>query len=107
MAHECPTMGPNLGLMKTDKALAESIAGLYKRNECWSWYEDYEWCDHETFVLDIDHAEQKGQKGSVLSLNMIDVGVEPVTRNKTRLQSLSLRIKKKMRRLFHPKARAD
>lgn len=107
MAREYSTMGQNLGIMKTDKALAESIAGLYKRNECWSWYEDYEWCDHETFVLDIDHAEQKGQKGSVLSLNMIDVGVEPVMKNKTRLQSLSLRIKRKMRKLFDPKARAD
>lgn len=107
MAREYSTMGPNLGMMKTDKALAESIAGLYKRNDCWTWYEDYKWCDHETFVLDIDHAEQKGQKGSVLSLNMIDVGVEPVRKNKTRPQFLSLRIKRKMRRLFDPKARAD
>jgi LmbE family N-acetylglucosaminyl deacetylase len=107
MAREYSTMGQNLGMMKTDKALAESIAGLYKKNECWSWYEDYEWCDHETFVLDIDDVEQKGQKGNVLSLNMIDVGVEPVMKHKTRLQSLSLRIKRKMRRLFDPKARAD
>jgi LmbE family N-acetylglucosaminyl deacetylase len=106
MARECSTMGPNLGLMKTDKALAESIAGLYKRNECWTWYTDYEWCDHETFVLDIDHAEQRGLKGSVLSLNMIDVGVGPVVKNKTRQQSLRLRIKRKMRRLFYPKSRA-
>jgi LmbE family N-acetylglucosaminyl deacetylase len=107
MAREYSTMGPNLGMMKTDKALAESIAGLYKRNECWSWYEDYEWCDHETFILDIDDVEQKGKKGNVLSLNMIDVGVEPVMKRKTRLQSLSLRTKRKMRRLFDPKARAD
>ena len=107
MAREYASMGPNLGMMKTDKPLAESIAGLYKRNGCWTWYEDYKWCDHETFVLDIDHAEQKGRKGSVLSLNMIDVGVEPVMKNKTRRQSLSLRIKRRMRKLFYPKVRAD
>ena len=107
MAREYPTMGRNLGMMRTDKALAQTIAGLYKENECWTWYEDYEWCDHETFVLDIDDVEQKGKKGSVLSLNMIDVGVEPVMKNKTRLQSLSLIMKRKLRRLLHPKARAD
>ena len=107
MAREYPTMGRNLGMMRTDKALAESIAGLYKKNECWTWYEDYEWCEYETFVLDIDNVEQKGQKGSVLSLNMIDVGIEPVTKRKTRLQSLSLGIRRKMRRLFAPKSRAD
>ena len=107
MTSEYPTMGPNLGMMKTDKALAQSIAGLYKRNECWTWYENYEWCDYETFVLDIDRAEQKGRQGSVLSLNMIDVGVRPVIKNKARQQSLSLRIKKKTRRLFYPESSAD
>ena len=107
MAREYSTMGPNLGMMKTDKALAEYIAGLYKKNECWSWYEDYEWCDYETFVLDIDDVEQKGQKGSVLSLNMIDVGIEPVIKRKTRLQSLGLRIRRKMRKLLDPKVRTD
>jgi len=107
MVSEYSTMGRNLGMMRTDKSLAESIAGLYKENECWSWYEDYEWCDYETFVLDIDDVEQKGQKGSVLSLNMIDVGIEPVIKRKTRLQSLSLRIRRKMRKLFDPKARTD
>ena len=107
MTHEYSTMGPNLGLMKTDKVLAESISDLYKKNGCWTWYEDYEWCDHETFVLDIDHVDQKGRKGSVLSLNMIDVGVEPVKKNKTRLQSLTLKIKRKMRRHLNSKQKAD
>ena len=103
MAREYSTKGPNLGTMKTDKVLAESIAGLYKRNGCWTWYDDYEWCDHETFILDIDSAEQKGRKGSVLALNMIDVGVRPVIQNKTPAQSLWLRIKTKIRRLFDQK----
>jgi len=107
MASEYSTMGPNLGMMQIDKVLAESIAGLYKRNGCWTWYDDYEWCDHETFILDIDNAEQKGRKGSVLSLNMIDVGVRPVMKNKPRPQSFSLRVKSRMRRFLDPEDRGD
>lgn len=100
MAMEYPRMGPHLEFGKTDKCLAESIAELYKRNKCWTWYDDYEWNDDETFIRDIDTADDKGRYGDVLSINLIDVGVEQFPVPQSRIQKLNMKIRKKLRRLF-------
>lgn len=107
MAGEYSTIGPNSGELRTNKPLAESLADLYKRNHCWTWYDDYEWCDHETFILDIDDPQKKERKGSVLSLNMIDIGLDPSMKTGTRPWFRRLRIKKKLRRLLGQKLKVD
>lgn len=61
--------------LKTDKLLAESIADIYKRNDCWTWYGDYEWCDNETFIRDTDTVTVDKKYGTLLPINLL--AVEP------------------------------
>lgn len=90
-------IGPHLGLLKTDKSLAKSIARIYKQNQCWTWYDDYEWCDMETFILDVENNDTKGPHDVVLPLNLIDVGVENGPVQKSRMDKLKQNIKRKIR----------
>lgn len=93
MAMEYPRIGPHLDFGKTDKKLAESIAELYKRNNCWTWFDDYEWHDDETFIRDIDTVDEKGRCGDVLPINLIDVGVEQPPVQKSSFRKFIFRIR--------------
>lgn len=59
--------------LSTDKTLARRIADLYKANDCWTWYDDYEWCDAETFVLQPIADPAARRLGAVCPLNFISV----------------------------------
>lgn len=107
MTSEYATIGPNAGNLSTNKVLAKSLATLYKNNNCWTWYDDYEWCDHEAFVLAVEDTKDKGRQGSVLPLNMIDVGMDPVSGNEKRPWFRRLKLKKKIRKLLGQKTRSN
>lgn len=100
MAHEYPLIGPHLGIMHTNKPLAKSIAEIYKRNNCWTWYDDYEWCDEETFIKDIDSVEEKGRHGEMLPLNLIDIGTVQAPQRLSTWRKLALKIKRKVLRIL-------
>jgi len=57
--------------LETDKSLAESIAGIYKRNDCWTWYEDYMWCDSETFIKETGTGLMEKKYGASLPINLL------------------------------------
>ncbi|HEC27453.1 MAG TPA: hypothetical protein ENI67_08590 [Gammaproteobacteria bacterium] len=57
--------------LETDKLLAESIANIYKRNHCWTWYEDYKWCDVETFIKDTESNSIDKKYGVSLPINLL------------------------------------
>lgn len=59
--------------LSTNKTLARRIADLYKANNCWTWYDDYEWCDAETFVLQPTADLDARRLGAVCPLNFISV----------------------------------
>lgn len=99
MAAEYPGTGPSLAPRKTNKRLAESIADIYKRNHCWTWYNDYEWCDEETFIKAVDTLDDKGSRGALLPINLIDVGLEKPPAQMSRYQRFNLKIKRKLRQL--------
>jgi len=63
--------------LNTNKAQAERIANIYKGNNCWTWYDDYEWCDSETFVKDVGTSSGKQRYGSLLPINLITIEVPP------------------------------
>jgi len=107
MAREYTTIGPTAGILGTDKDLATLFATLYKNNNCWTWYDDYEWCDWETFVLDVEDPREAVVRGRVSPLNMIDVGLDPVNQNRHRPWFLGLKLKKKARRLLGQKTKVD
>jgi glycosyltransferase involved in cell wall biosynthesis len=43
----------------TNKALARAIKELYKKNKCWTWYEDWEWFKEELFIKEVSQEERK------------------------------------------------
>jgi LmbE family N-acetylglucosaminyl deacetylase len=59
--------------LAANKPLASDIMGLYMRNHCWTWYEDYSWPDQESFIHDGITGSQKDTFGKTLDLNYIKV----------------------------------
>jgi hypothetical protein len=100
MAMEYSRIGPHLEPGKTNTYLAESIAEIYKRNNCWTWYDDYSWCDTETFIQDIDTIEEKGKLGALLPINLIDIGNEFAPVKTSSLRQVTRKIRRKLRHLL-------
>lgn len=44
--------------LETNKILASKIKNLYKENGCWTWYDNWEWFNEESFMKDeYDHCQ--------------------------------------------------
>lgn len=57
--------------LKTNKTLAYEIKDLYIKNKCWTWYDDWEWFNEESFMKDgIINIGNKSY-GHIFPLNMI------------------------------------
>lgn len=41
---------PDYECLPANPALAHRIADVFKKNGCWTWYEDYQWFDHECLM---------------------------------------------------------
>ena len=61
--------------LKTNKAMAEEIKGLYEKNGCWTWYSDWVWFNEECFKKDIPGGN--GKYGHTFPLNMIKAPGRP------------------------------
>lgn len=67
--------------LMTDKETGERIRDIYKRNGCWTWYDDWEWFNEESFTQDADRGAVKPY-GHLFPLNMIKMNsfAAPVVR---------------------------
>lgn len=43
----------------TNRTLAHEIKEIYKRNDCWTWHDNWEWLPKESFVRELTVAEAK------------------------------------------------
>lgn len=68
--------------LAANKLLASGIMALYKKNHCWTWYEDYSWPDLECFILDDNSGIQSDTYGMTLDLNYIKVWIPEKKRNR-------------------------
>ena len=57
--------------LETDKSLGSCIKGLYEKNNCWTWYDDWEWFRQESFMNDSRLNDGNKKYGHLLPLNMI------------------------------------
>lgn len=55
----------------TNKVLSRQIADLYKKNGCWTWFDDWVWFNEESFMKDEDLKVDNKVYGHVFPLNMI------------------------------------
>jgi len=64
---------PKYVTLKTDKTLSEKIKALYQKNGCWTWYEDWQCLDEETFIRYSENENTKKIYGKTFPLNIINV----------------------------------
>jgi len=59
--------------LATDKSLAKKMKSIYSSNDCWTWYEDWEWFNEECFIQDKNFEDNnaKEPRGHIFPLNMI------------------------------------
>lgn len=65
--------------LNANKVLADNIKNLYKKNGCWTWFNDWEWFNEESFKKD-EVLEGNNQKhGHIFPINFvkIDLQAEP------------------------------
>ncbi|MBA3446969.1 MAG: hypothetical protein H0T56_05080 [Pseudaminobacter sp.] len=58
--------------LPTDKALAEKIASVYRRHGCWTWADDWAWCDEECF-MEAPSEESGGMQHHLFPLNLFTI----------------------------------
>ncbi len=57
--------------LPANPALAESIAAIYKRHDCWTWYDDYRWFNEECFANDGAIGGRDTGFGHLFPVNML------------------------------------
>jgi LmbE family N-acetylglucosaminyl deacetylase len=59
--------------LKTNKIIGNYIKNLYKKNNCWTWYDDWEWFNEESFMKDKDknYTDEIRTYGHIFPLNML------------------------------------
>lgn len=57
----------------TNRQVAESIAEIYKKFDCWTWFTDYRWPDKESFCLADASRSGPGAPGSTWTMHCIVV----------------------------------
>ena len=78
---------------KTDKELAHKIQKLYKKKGCWTWYDDWEWANEESFIKDRNYTDRPEKIGVTVPLNFIKVKFQAASRPKgNRAMRLARRI---------------
>lgn len=83
---------------KINKILSNDIIKLYKKNGCWTWYDDWECFNEESFIKEktVDDTEKK--YGHIFPINMINVDFTKESKEKTNIYSLLISKILKMRR---------
>lgn len=62
----------------TNRVLAHEITRLYKQNDCWTWFSDYQWFDHECLMRDEPSSGSSGllSYGHSFPVNYLKVPIE-------------------------------
>ena len=76
--------------MQTDKKSGEEIKNLYKKNGCWTWYDDWEWFNEESFMQDKNYDETIKVYGHIFPINMIKVEIPDEPEKKSNLFGLKI-----------------
>ncbi|MEW6116817.1 MAG: hypothetical protein AB1553_07950 [Nitrospirota bacterium] len=57
--------------LRTNKDIAMQAKELYKENGCWTWFDDWEWFNEESFMLQRDQVGVLRPHGRIFPINMI------------------------------------
>lgn len=57
--------------VRVDKEFSAELRDLYKRNGCWTWYDDFEWFNEESYMRDSAMQYSTAGCGHLFPLNMV------------------------------------
>jgi len=83
---------------RTNKFLTKSIKAIYEKNQCWTWYKDWEWLDEEILIKEKNTDSKKEIFNHTLPMNFIKVRHQD-KRNKKHVFDKILRLKNKLIRM--------
>src|SRR5690606_9137822 len=70
-----PALPPVSFMLPTDVPMANVLRELYMRHDCWTWFADYDWPATESFMEWSGQSQRTRQLGSLVPLNMVEVGM--------------------------------
>jgi LmbE family N-acetylglucosaminyl deacetylase len=81
--------------LTVDRELAEKIADVYRKNGCWTWYEDYQWFDSECLMKSVLSTDQDQALlyGHISPLNYIKIFIGPQRPQQNLLARVGSRLK--------------
>jgi LmbE family N-acetylglucosaminyl deacetylase len=65
-------------VLKTRPKLGKRVQALYSRNNCWTWFSDYQWPENEGFLLWAGNAPNTPRAGTVFPMNAIRIEVPSI-----------------------------
>jgi len=65
---------------QTNKQLSKTIKDLYQNNGCWTWYDDWEWFEEESFIRDSLSSNAVEKYGRLFPLNLLKVKIKKKSR---------------------------
>ncbi len=85
--------------LPVNAALAAEIAEIYKKNGCWTWYEDYQWFEQECFMMESPGNIQLEPMsyGRNFPVNYIKIHIEPQMPKSHRLVEFASKLKRKLK----------
>ena len=57
--------------LKTNETIGNQAMDIYKKYNCWTWYDDWEWFHEESFMKDRHRGEAVKAYGHIFPLNMV------------------------------------
>lgn len=82
--------------LKTNKKLGVKLMDLYKKNGCWTWYDNYVWFNEESFMQD-NVLGNEASSGHFFPINLLKV--EPYSRSKPKRKANRTLINKVVSRI--------
>lgn len=64
--------------LPANPVLAQKIANIYRNNDCWTWYEDYQWFDNECLMRNVPSEDQPESLpyGRIFPVNYMKINVD-------------------------------
>lgn len=85
--------------------LVHEIAEIYRSNECWTWYEDYQWFEQECLMREVPSSEKSELEllpyGHNFPVNYIKIHIESQKSKSFNRMEIAARLKRKLKRVFH------
>lgn len=59
----------------TSQELAKNIKSLYEKNNCWTWYNEWQWPSCDVFINNADGDKNQPKFGRLFPLNLVEVEI--------------------------------